>query len=153
MLSDTLDYCCLSSSIMDYGVFPSVIASRFGTVKEIQTCVCLPSSCLSSIMIMYPEWWIMNHQSYIRLDCKRRRCVTVSLVARWRTGAFSRWGILRPALRKKGIHKLIASWSSFIAHRTTDNACVCQSCDSRTVLSLRLSLSWSWTTQLQDLHP
>lgn len=43
--------------------------------------------------------------------------------------------ILRPALRKKGIHKLIASWSSFIAHPTMDNACVCLLKSTRTVVA------------------
>ena len=111
---------------------------------------CLSHSVLWSSWIN--EWWIINPLSSSLspwLPC--RNCGSLVLVERWRTSAFSRWGILRPALRKKGIHKLIASWSSFIAHPTMDNACVCQSCDSRTVLSLRSFLSW--TTQLQELHP
>ena len=114
--------------------------------------------CLSH-SVLWSSWinhqWMMNHQSSILyhfpLDCPVGIGFPLVLVERWRTEAFSRWGILRPALRKKGIHKLIASWSSVIAHPTMDNACVCQSCDSRTVLSLRSSLSW--TTQLQELHP
>lgn len=112
--------------------------------------------CLSH-SVLWSSWinhqWMMNLKSSIISPLIAMSELWFSRISgqRWRTEAFSRWGILRPALRKKGIHKLIASWSSFIAHRTTDNACVCQSCDSRTVLSLRSSLSW--TTQLQELHP
>lgn len=53
--------------------------------------VCLPSSCLSSIMIvLINEWWIIAYQSSIISPWLHiRRCVTVSLVARWRTAAFS----------------------------------------------------------------
>ena len=108
-------------------------------------------SCLPMARTNANHGAISFHALSVSPWLRQRNCSSFALVERWRTRAFSRWGILRPALRKEGIHKLIASWSSFIAHRTTDNACVCQSCDSRTVLSLRSFLSW--TTQLQELHP
>ena len=68
------------------------------------------------------EWWIINPLSFPPwLPC--RNCGSLVLAASGDVqGRLADEGILRPALRKKGIHKLIASWSSFIAHRTTDNA-------------------------------
>lgn len=63
-------------------------------------------------------------------------------------GALANRGILRPALQEKGIHKLIASWSSFIAHPTMDNACVCLPEGTRTVLTAPKP----GQSQIADLH-
>ena len=119
--------------------------SRWTLSDETAThhCQCLNQceSCTSLFMLLSVSPWLPN-------GIAKTLVLAASGDVR---GRLADEGIFRPALRKKGIHKLIASWSSFIAHPTMDNACVCQSCDSRTVLSLRSSLSW--TTQLQELHP
>ena len=107
-------------------------------------CQCLNQceSCTSLFMPLY-------HFSLIA-EVKMFAAV---LVARWRTRAFSRWGILRPALRIEGIHKLIASWSSFIAHPTMDNACVCLLKSTRTVVAPKNCLEHKMLgTQTEDLH-
>lgn len=89
--------------------------------------VCLPSSCLSSIMIvLINEWWIITYQSSIispwLLLCN---CWSFVLVERWRTAAFSQFCLQIALPYKKGNRKLIVPWSSFNTHRTTDNARAC----------------------------
>lgn len=83
-----------------------------------QWCV---SSSIMNQSSMNDESSLINPLSF-PLDCQRINCGSFVLVERWRTAAFSQFCLQIALPYKKGIHKLIASWPSFIAHRTTDNA-------------------------------
>lgn len=110
--------------------------------------------CLSSIILNHEsmmcvfihyesiinEWWILNRQSSIISPLIAMvKMFAVSLVARWRTAAFSQFCLQIALPYKKGNRKLIVPWPSFNTHRTTDNAHACQSYDSRTVCT-----SWKY---------
>ena len=95
------------------------------------------------------EWWIINLQaSIISPLIAMVKMFAVLLVARWRTSAFSQFCLQIALPYKKGNRKLIVPWSSFNTHRTTDNACACQSCDSRTVCT-----SWKYHGPLTAYIP
>lgn len=89
---------------------------------------------------VFNGWGDVNrHSSIISPLIAMVKMFAVSLVARWRTAAFSQFCLQIALPYKKGNRKLLVPWSSFNTHCTTNNACACQSCDSRTVCT-----SWKY---------
>ena len=123
----------LSSSIMNHVVYQEERQNyRNGSIINHESMMCVFIHYESIIN----EWWILNRQSSIispwLLLCN---CWSFVLVERCICVCGSWCGRLCPALWWKDRHiQSKEPWSSFTSHPTMDNACVCQSCDSRTVV-------------------
>lgn len=110
---------------------------RFGFSQHVAKTDFLPEKTQEPKGFIYDDcWWLsLNPFPLIAMV----KMFAVSLVARWRTAAFSQFCLQIALPYKKGNRKLIVPWPSFNTHCTTNNACACQSCDSRTVCT-----SWKY---------
>ena len=115
------------------GVFSSVSSSIIIIINHdsMMSIINHPQSWINDVCL-HPLWinhqWMMNPQSSILYHFPLIAMVkmfAVSLVARWRTAAFSQFCLQIALPYKKGNRKLIVPWSSFNTHRTTDNARAC----------------------------
>ena len=129
-ITDPLDYCCLSSSIMNRQMWRKMIFSRKTLIIVVyhhQSWI--NDVCLSSIMIvLINEWWIIAYQSSIISPwLPYRNWGSFVLVERCICVCGSWCGRLCPALWWKDRHiQSKEPWSSFTSHAITHFLYICR---------------------------